>query len=238
MLHIKPNIFYYRIRLKLFVTIFHIVLPHFFLLCFQFPCLLAVWCKSTIRAHASPSTAPSCGPCSASLSPSNLPCACGWLLPFRQWPLISPGWHEVTFMSYMYSRAPHPHLPSSKSTVNTVSLNRKDLKEWNPYKWPLDDVLQEKMVLILLEQNGHGSKRQKGSRKDTKCFRGVVQNNDSGSRHNLKFCFKNNFKFKLYLSKWNHDTAHNVESLSQGTSRVLRGNGHFQHFIHTKEPLQ
>lgn len=83
-----------------------------------------------------------------------------------------------------------------------------------------------------------GAKDRKGGRKDTKCLRGWFTINESGSRRTsfLKFCFKN--YFKEHLSKLNHDTAHNVESLSRGTSSVLRGNGHFQHFIHTKEPLQ
>lgn len=67
------------------------------LLGFQFPPVLAICCMYNwaIRAH-SPSTLPSCGPYSASLSPSNLPGACGWLLPFSQCPLIC---REVTFMS-------------------------------------------------------------------------------------------------------------------------------------------
>lgn len=94
MLYIKQNMFYYQIRLKLFVIIFHTALSNFFFIVFSvslsFSCMLHVP-MSTIRAHASPSTLPSCGPYSASLSPSNLPGACGWLLPFRQCPLIS-GW--------------------------------------------------------------------------------------------------------------------------------------------------
>lgn len=76
--------------------------------CLQcFICLYVV-CVSVHHpsTHTPPSTLPSCGPYRASLSPSNLPGACGWLLPFRQCPLISPGWREVTFMSYVYSRAP------------------------------------------------------------------------------------------------------------------------------------
>lgn len=170
---------------------------------------------SAIRAHTSPSTLPSFGPYSASLSPSNLPGACGWLLPFRQCPLISPGWREVSFMSYVYSRAAEPPPPSFAGTVgwnmqernhcrkasieipvlspadSTSLWKKKELKGWNPHKWSLNVVLQEEIVLILLELNGHGSRRQKRARKATKRFREVLLNNVSGWRHNRfsKFCF-------------------------------------------------
>lgn len=158
---------------------------------------------NALQAHTS--TLPSCGPYSASLSPSNLPGACGWLLPFRQCPLISPGWREVTFMSYVYSRPPPPLLlppstffagavgwnmqerrycqtesvesPVHSPTDSTgVSEHWKDLKEWNPHKWSLNWVLQEEIVLILLEHHGHGSKRQKRRQKRYKMFKGVVHN--------------------------------------------------------------
>lgn len=170
---------------------------------------------SAIRAHTSPSTLPSFGPCSASLSPSNLPGACGWLLPFRQCPLISPGWREVTFMSYVYSRAAEPpppllllvllvetcrrgttvekhrlRFPFSLPPIAHVS-EKKELKGWNPHKWSLNVVLQKEIVLILLELNGHGSRKEKRARKGTKGFREVLLSNVSGSRHNRfsKFCF-------------------------------------------------
>lgn len=80
--------------------------------------------------------------------------------------------------------------PFSLPPIAHVS-EKKELKGWNPHKWSLNVVLQEEIVLILLELNGQGSRRQKRARKGTKGFREVLLNNVSGSRHNRfsKFYF-------------------------------------------------
>lgn len=152
MLYIKQNIFYYQIRLKLFVIIFHTALSNFFKLCFQFPCLLAVCCMcqwtTSEHTHRHPPSHPVAHtvlPCL--LATCLVPAAGGYLSVSARWFLA--GWREVTFMSYVYSRAPPPpffaagwnmqerhccrkasaEIPVHSPTDSTVSLNRKILKE-------------------------------------------------------------------------------------------------------------
>lgn len=77
------------------------------------------------------------------------------------------------------------------SPADSTCLWKVELKGWNPHKWSLNVVLQKEIVLILLELNGHGSRKKKRARKGTKGFREVLLSNVSGSRHNRfsKFCF-------------------------------------------------